>query len=713
MLHKKDKLYKIFQDIFCAESIAVVGASESIISYGYQYMRYLTDSGFKGKIVPVNHKDKSVLGIQAFASLRDIPFKIDYVICCVRADLVMNLLDECGEKGIFAVHLLTGKFSETGDSRAAALEEMIKKKAELLGIRLIGPNGMGVYCPKTGISFNHNLSTKAGNAGGIVQSGGVAGDIVRHGALRGIQFSKVVSYGNGLDLNECDLLEYLLIDPETEIIFMYIEGAKDGKRLIKILSEASCEKPVIIVKGGKGVAGSRPTASHTASIAGSIDSWETLYKQFNVISALNQDELLDLLVIFSMIPPVYSCRSLLIGGGGGKCVLSADDCEREGLFINPLPADVEKFIAEKDPSLSGWLGNPIDFSIFAFSPIATSEILQKLMESSEIDFIVANLSDDNPMIEDIWKSAVKGEAEELINAAEKKLTPLVAIVANPIKGVNQADSWRWDMFDTVRDMYLEKKIPVYPNASRAAFAIKKLVTYYGETKVESGKKEELVQGSDLSVKVLTEIESKNMLQQAGIDVNETWLAKNVDECADICEKTGYPVVLKIISKDISHKTDVGGVRLNIENLKDACHSFNEMMTSIKENYPSADISGISIQKMIKDGVEFVCGMNLDPQFGPVVMFGTGGVFVEILKDVCFRFVPINKTEAQKMISEIKHQSLIKGYRGKKGICVDMLADFIVKFSSFVASNKDLKSVDINPLIATSDGLYVVDSRVVL
>ncbi len=713
MLHKEDRLYKSIKNIFYAESIAVVGASDSMVSYGYQYMRYLMDSGFKGKIVPVHHRGESILGKKAFTSLANIPFNIDYVICCVRAELVMDLLDQCFEKSILSVHLLTAKFSETGDEEAAELEKKIKKKAEKFGIRLIGPNGMGAYCPDTGLSFNHGLPAVPGNVGGIVQSGGLAGDIVRHGALRGIKFSKVVSYGNGLDLNECDFLEYLLVDPETEIIFMYVEGAKDGRRLLKILSDAKSEKPVIIVKGGKGDAGTRATASHTASIAGSFDSWKTLYRQFNVISALNQDELLDLLVIFSMVSPVHSCRSLLIGGGGGKCVLSADDCEREGLVINPLPAGVEEFVAEKDPSLAGWLGNPIDFSIFAFSPISTVEILQKLMESSEIDFIVSNLSDDNPMVKDIWKVAVLTEADDLIAAAEKKLTPLVAVVVNPIKGIDKEDSWRWDTLEEIRDRFTENKIPVYPNASRAAFAIKKLVTYYGEINVGPDEKDDLLQGSDLTFNVLTEIESKNMLQQSGLDVNETRLAKNMDECADICEKIGYPVVLKIISKDISHKTDVGGVRLNIENLKDAGRNFNEMMTSIKENCPTADISGISVQKMIKDGVEFVCGMNLDPQFGPMVMFGIGGVFVEILKDVSFRFVPVNKIEAKKMIGEIKNQSFFKGYRGKKGVCIDMLADFIVKFSSFVASNKDLKSVDINPLIADSDGLYIVDGRVVL
>ena len=470
--------FKTIDAIIHPDSIAVVGASDAPLSFGYHYVRYLQEEGFKGKIFCVNPSYNKIMGLPSYPSLNAIPGDIDYVICCVKAKFVIDLLRQCPEKNVKAVQLFTGRLSETGDPDAARLEEHILGVAGEVGVRLIGPNCMGLYYPKQKITFNYDLPMEVGKVGCLIQSGGIAGELVRYAGLRGVRFSKSISYGNALDLNECDFLDYLHHDPDTDLIVLYIEGTREGPRLLNTLRKIAKKKPVICLKGGRGRAGIRASASHTAAIAGSIDIWNVLFRQSNVVQASCLEELVDVTVSFSMLPAMKDKRAVIVGGGGGKGVLSADECEEAGLVINPLPQEVRKIFREVDPKLETWLGNPVDFSVLLGNKISSLEILHVLSQNEEVDLLVANITEDSPLGGKLWIDHIRKEAKEYINIAGRGLKPIAVIMPDAQLDKESMDSWRWKTLAEERERLVSAGIPVYSNVKRAARAISKMVGYY-------------------------------------------------------------------------------------------------------------------------------------------------------------------------------------------------------------------------------------------
>jgi len=705
---KTSELFATIDSIFNSNSVAVVGASDETFSFGFHFMRYLVDSGYKGNIFPVNPKKKEILNYQAYADLTLVPGNIDYVICCIRADLVTTLIDQCLKKKVKVIHLLTGRFSETGDPEAHELEKQILAKAQKAGIRLIGPNCMGIYAPKSGISFNHDLSMESGKVGGICQSGGVAGEIVRYASLRGVKFSKVISYGNALDLNESDLLEYFYLDQETKVIFIYIEGAKDGLRFFKILKKTSMKKPVILLKGGKSSAGQKATISHTASIAGKEGAWDAACRQSNTIRASCIDELIDLLVAFDKLPAILSKKTGIIGGGGGKGILAADECENAGLNVIDLPDDVEKFIVKKDPSMSGWLGNPVDFSIVSGSKIDTIEMLNILSLSPGIDILLAILTEDNPFDEIFWTEFINKEVENYIKIASNKSKPFAVVMGNPRLNISDVENWRWKAFLKAWKKLQESNIPIFTSTKTGANAISKVAEFYMRMEKRASIPQMPETKQEKTGTILSEIEAKQAISKAGIAVNKTFFAKTKKEAIDLSEKIGFPVVFKIVAPTITHKTDVGGVCLNIKTSKDAGDAYDKVTAAAGEN----EIFGIAVQKMIPQGIELVAGMSRDLQFGPMLMFGIGGVHVEIIKDVIFAIAPLDKEGAMEMISGIKNKQILNGFRGQEPVNKEEIADLLVKLSDYVMLNHEIEEIDINPIIATPAGLVAVDARII-
>ncbi len=464
--------------IFCPRSIAVVGASADKKANGYQYLRFLKDAGYSGPLYPVNPQRKQILGLPVYPSLTRVPGKVDYVISCINAGQVKELLEQCAEKGVRAVHLFTAKLSETGDANARRLEEEIGQKAKKLGIRLIGPNCMGIYNPEHRLTFNHDLCMEPGPVGAIVQSGGLAGEIVRLAALRGVRFSKVVSYGNAVDLNERDFLEYLLWDKKTKIILMYIEGTKDGRGLYQALREATKIKPVVILKGGRSKAGQKTVASHTASMAGSIDTWRVMLRQARAIQASNLNELLDLAVAFYFLPPLTGKRVGMIGGGGGKSVLASDEYEEAGLELIALPREVLAFLEGRAPGITGWLGNPVDASILAGINVKASELLQCMAASPAFDLLSINASEDSLFPGRMWTAFIREEVRGGIAIRRKRLKPVVAVMNTPELEARHLENWRWQSLFRLRQQLTTAGIPVFSSPGRAATAINKLIDYY-------------------------------------------------------------------------------------------------------------------------------------------------------------------------------------------------------------------------------------------
>jgi len=468
----------ILDEIFHAQSIAVVGASNSPASGGYHFTRHLIDYGYPGRIYPVNPSHSEVLGLKAYPSLKDIADPIDYVISSVPASQVLGMLEDCSLKKVKAVHLFTARFSETGRREATELEQEILRRARSKDIRIIGPNCMGIYCPRGRISFGYDFPLEVGSVGVAFQSGGAATELIRLAAQRGVRFSKVVSYGNALDYNEADFLGYFSRDVETKIILMYVEGVKDGKRFIDSLREAASTKPVIIVKGGRGESGARAIASHTASLAGSRRIWDTAIAQAGAISADSFEELVDLAVSFYFLPPIKGARVGIVGGGGGISVRSADDCEEAGLEVVPLPPEIREELRSRGNPLWDWIGNPTDASIvggFGFSHI---DMLQMMATNPNFDLLIGNVSEGAPMRKEEMIDRLRAEAFGYVMVGKATSKPLLVVVGDKSPCVEDYDFWRWTELSKTRTELVEAGIPFYPSIRRATRAARKVLDYY-------------------------------------------------------------------------------------------------------------------------------------------------------------------------------------------------------------------------------------------
>ncbi|MBI3930468.1 MAG: CoA-binding protein [Chloroflexi bacterium] len=470
------------EEILHPQSIAVAGASDNPSTQGYNFTYHLLDYGYRGKIYPVNPRYPEILGMKAYPTIRDIPGTVDYVISAVPASAVLNMLEDCSSKGVKCVHLFTARFSETGRQDAAELEQAIRKQARKAGIRLIGPNCMGLYYPREGISFGYDFPREPGAAALISQTGGGAARFISLAAMRGLRFSKVISYGNALDFNECDFLDYFSQDAETKLILMYVEGVKDGKRFLNALSQAASVKPVIILKGGRGQSGARAIASHTASLAGSTEIWETAVTQAGAVSAKNLDELTDLAVSFYFLPPILGPRVGISGGGGGPSVFSADECEEAGLDVIPLPAEIREELKNSGVPIWDWVGNPTDVSILGDSGFSGVDMLRIMARNQNFDLLIAYLHEVPLSKKEGMTARLREEIKGYIKVKKESTKPLLTVVGERSLGIKDYRHWRWKLTGELRTKLIAADIPIYPTAGRAASAARKLLEYYQRRK---------------------------------------------------------------------------------------------------------------------------------------------------------------------------------------------------------------------------------------
>ena len=465
--------------LFHPASVAVVGASDDKASFGYHYLRHLIDYGFRGPVYPVNPRSETIQGLKAYPSLSKTPGPVDFVICSIPSGKLLDLLDDCRQKGVKFIHLFTAGFSETGRAQSAALEREVLQKARALGIRLVGPNCMGLYVPGQGMSFDYGLPHEAGLVSAIYQSGGGASEFVRHSSVRGLRCSKVVTYGNALDLNECDFLEYLAEDTETMVAAAYIEGIKDGRRFFKALRKLASVKPVVVLKGGRGKAASRATSSHTASLAGSSTVWQAAVRQAGAVPVRSLEEIVDAVLALYYLPPLRSLRVGVAGGGGGRSVLAADACEDAGLDVVPLPESMRLQLKEQAPQIWDWLGNPVDCSILNWSPIRFPDILRMMATNDGFDLALANLSTEAPFYDSEWKANVQREVDAVIEVSKKRSKPMVAVMTTPEPDQTDPEKWRWDFCAEERLRLIAAGVPVFPTVARAAWAVKQVAEYWG------------------------------------------------------------------------------------------------------------------------------------------------------------------------------------------------------------------------------------------
>ena len=460
-------------------SVAIVGASANPDRPGHDYLRSLLEFGFAGDIYPVHPRESELLGLKVYPDLRAIPGDIDFVISCIPSAGVLDMLDAAGEKGVRAVQLFTGRFSETGRAEGAELERAVMEHARRAGVRLIGPNCMGLHDPAWGLSFRLDLPRRTGPVGFISQSGNNTSEVLLHADVRGIGFRLAISYGNALDIDAADLLSYLAQEPDVAVIGAYIEGVRDGRRFLDALRTAAEAKPVIVMKGGRTGAGARSAASHTASLAGSREIWAGALRQAGALHVDTQDELIDLLAAFTLLPrqPAAGRRLGVVGGGGGRAVQAADAATDEGLEVPPLSDGIRAQLRERAPDLWDWVGNPVDQSILAGAGVSGASILEMMIESADYDLFIANVGEDWVMGRPDFAGRLNHIVERFAGIGRNSAKP-VAFVVGPADAKDEA---RWRAVEGARTLLVDAGLAVFPTVERAAWALARWVTHQGES----------------------------------------------------------------------------------------------------------------------------------------------------------------------------------------------------------------------------------------
>lgn len=688
------------------KSVAVVGASATPGKIGYTVLENLQKSGYQGPIYPINPSGGEILGMKVFTSISDVPESIDAAVITVPAKLVASVTEECGKKGVKGLIIITSGFTESG---RRDLEDEIVRIAHSYGMRILGPNIVGTLSnsDKLNASFAPFLPLP-GKASLISQSGALLIAIDAATYTRNIGFDKLVSIGNMSDVDFADLVDWLNEDPNTTCITLYIEGFKNGRRFIEAGQRA--KKPIIALKAGVSAHGAAAAASHTGSLAGAAKVYSAAFQQAGVVQASDLDNLFDRTLALSLQPPMKGDNLVIITNGGGVGVLATDAAERYGLPLKFAPADVQAELKKHMPEF-GSAKNPVDLTgmagyewyydstRYAFAHTWTEGLVVLYCETAMTDpmeiakGIKKAIDEANQPEKPVTVSFVGGEKSEA--AMQWLVQNGIPAYGAPDLAVNAMAALR--EYENYRTMVSETGAPC-SGASREA-ALKVIARARTE-------------GRDS----LTEIEAKEVFSLYGLEVTKTYLAKSEDEAVKMASEIGFPVVMKIVSPDILHKSDAGGVKVNIKDEKGAREAFKTILSNAKNYKADADIHGIAVQEMAPWGTEVILGSVNDPTFGPTMMFGLGGIFVEVLKDVTFRVAPVPASQAARMLGEIRGAPILAGVRGEAPRDRAALADTICRYSTMILDLQDeIAESDANPVLVyeESRGLKVVDARIIL
>lgn len=684
-----------FEKFFCPSSVVIIGAAREEGKVGHTIVDNVIESGYKGKLFLVNPKADKIHNIKCYSSILDIQEDIDLAIIAIPSKLVSKTLDECAEKNVKWVIIISAGFKETG-IKGAKMEKCLIEKSKLYGIRILGPNCLGminVSCPLNA-SFSTNMP-KRGNISFISQSGALGSSILDWAKSNKVGLSKFVSLGNKADISENELFEAWLEDEDTKVIIAYLEGVKDGKEFMRISSKVSKEKPIIVVKAGNTDAGARAVSSHTGTLAGSTRAYDAAFKQGGVIRAKTIKDLFNYGLAFSYQPLPKGKRTVIITNAGGPGIMATDACEENNVPLANLEKDTIDRLKEFLPEAANFY-NPIDILGDALAD-RYRKTLEVIIQDRNVDAIVVLLT--TQAMTQPYETAKA--IVEVVKNTTKKLPVLTCFMGGMEvrKGV---------------DYLIRNEIPNFEIPEDAIRTLKVMMDY----KDWIGKKTSSIEEFEVNETIvkelfdkcrseerleLGEMESRSVLEAYNIRVPKAELAKDIREAKEVVKKIGYPVVLKIVSPNILHKTDVGGIKIGIENDQELEESFDQILWNVKKYMPDANIRGVMVQEMIESKKETIIGVSSDPQFGPMIMFGLGGIYVEALKDVSFRIAPISVQDAKEMVEEIKTITILKGVRGEKPSDIKSIVETILKVSQLVTDFPEIIEMDINPLFVKEEG----------
>ncbi len=695
-----------FESFFNPQSVAIVGASRQRGKVGYEILINMIEAGYPGKIFPVNRKADKIEGLKCYLDLASIGVVPELVVLVIPAKIVPSVMEQCGKIGTKSVIIITAGFKEVGKD-GKALEDKVIQIAKQAGIRVIGPNCLGLIVPanKLNASFGGDLPA-AGGIAYLSQSGALLAAILDMANTNGIGFSKLVSIGNKADVDELDLIKAVADDKDTKVIAGYLENITDGDVFVRQAEKISHIKPILLMKSGGTSAGAKAASSHTGSLAGSETAYESAFERAGIIRCESIKQQFDYAQAFSNQPLPAGPRVAVITNAGGPGIMAADAIERVGLTFAKLNEQTISKLSSNLPPAANFY-NPIDVLGDALAE-RYSFALNIVLDDPNVDTILVLLT-PQAMTE------AGATAEAIVKIShEKPKKPILACFLGASK-----------VADGVR-ILREGDIPQYDSPESAVETVKVLSEYVrwrsrpkrivklfpvNRRKVENIVERHLRQ----SIREVGETESKEILEAYGFVTPKGSIATTDEQAASIAHQLGFPVVLKIWSPDILHKSDVGGVRLGLNSKQEVKDAFDLMMYRVPKKHPEANILGVLVQEMCKGGKEVILGMNRDPHFGPLMMFGMGGIMVEVLKDVSFYLAPLTADEAKQMLINTKTYQMLKGVRGQEGVDIDKIAEGLQRLSQLVTEFPQIQEMDINPYVVGPEGTtpIAVDARMSL
>ena len=691
--------------LFSPASIAVVGASSSKDKPGYAILYNLIRSGYNGRLYPVNPTKESILGLRCHKSIEDIGEKIDLAVIVIPAKAVLDTLETCARLGVGSVVVISAGFRETGRDGLRA-ERAISEIARRSNMRILGPNCLGLIDTFTPMNATFAKDTPPqGKIAFMSQSGALCTSILDIALAEGVGFSCFVSLGNKADLNEIDFLKAWIDHPQVKVVLAYLEGITDGSRFIEVAGEFSKKKPIVAIKAGVTNSGSKAVSSHTGALAGSERAYEAAFKQAGVIRARSTAELFDFAVALARQPLPRNNRVAIVTNAGGPGIMATDAIERAGLALASLSEETMQSLREALPPAASVL-NPIDLLGDA-STERYRDAIEVVMRDSNVGALLVILTPQ-------FTTNIDEIAEVVAEAAGLDRLPVLACFMGEASLKN------------AQAIFAKRRVPNYIMPERAVESLAAMV----KQRVWQDKTAPPVEVMDLDVQRVLKVfervrsegrlkmgdaEARDILEAYRIPIPASKLCATAEEAVAFADQIGYPVVMKIASPDILHKTDIGGVRFSIGSPAEVRDSFDLIVFRATRYMPDADIWGCLVQQQVHGGREVIIGMNRDPQFGPLVMFGLGGIYVEALKDVSFRIAPFSREEAMEMMQEMRSFNLLLGVRGEARSDLKATADTLLKISQLVIDFPDIVEMDINPLIVFEEGkgAMAIDMRCVL
>lgn len=674
--------------LFNPQNVAIIGATANPGKPGHTLMQNIIGYGFQGEVYPVNPGGGEILGKKAFRSLADVEKQVDLALIIVPAPAVAGVVRECARAGVKTAVILSSGFGEAGASGLQYQADAIAA-ARLGGVRLVGPNCLGIF--NLTDNFNGTIFGKLphtkGNISFISQSGAMGGLFFNEASCRHFGLAKFISLGNMADIDYVDLLEYLAEDEATEVITLFLEGLRDGRRFLKTAAAITPHKPIIVLKAGRTDAGRRAVGSHTGSLAGETEIYRTAFKQAGIIWASGTEDLFDKAMSLAMSKKFLPTGSnmAVVTISGGPSVLASDLCEEQGLQVRELNSSTQKRVRQLIPEFAA-AANPVDMTPQC-APENYEACLEAIAGDSEVDGLIAiNVGLDNPEF-----------ARAFIKIRELYQKPVVAFVALTPK---------------ISKIFKNHFIPEFPSVERAINGLMGLISYREVLKhgfnefADSGVASAFLSQRNSSECVLNEFESKNLFQEYGITCTREKTVMNLEEAKAAAEEIGYPVAIKVCQSDIVHKTDVGGVELKLKN----CHQLTEALERLNSRGLKPPYL---VQEMVFGQAEIFIGGKNDPVFGPVLVFGVGGIMAELIHKVTLCMVPINRTRALQMVVESPVYPFLSGFRNRPVGNLSKIVDLLCQVSNLLTGNPQIQELDINPLVLAGDQIIALDGLVVL